>query len=641
MNDFSTNRIGSPSGSCAALALVLVTLACASASAQVVPRPQQRTSSASSAAPSVDEALEVRRVHVADDSLRPQVSVLLEALERLGVGDATFGDAASPLRFEPGKLPGGSTYRIDTESSGVIVVTAATTEGAAHAVATLLQLVTVTRGSARWPTLEIVDGPDHPYRSFMVDMGRNPHSPETLRRVVDMMFFYKANYLHLHLTDDQLFSWPSKAYPKLGSARAGWTWQAFVDLESYSQARGVTIVPEIDVPGHSTILRREYPEVFGKTPTELATRPEAQKGIEVLLTEMASVFRATPYLHVGGDEAYGVREEAQRDFINRLNRHVKSLGKRTVVWEGPSLGQGRSAVDRDVLHMNWRTVNVLAQAMLDAGYDVVNASWDPHYVVDHYPRTMFTAVDVRRCYEWDVRRFAHINHDIATFAKPHRTKSARGILGFCMPWWEGREENLIPLCLPRLAALASAAWNRRGEDSYDAFVERQARALARLAQISDIRLPDLPVGDAAEQAGNVAYRAAVRVSAGGEQPHFGPDRLTNGITDRFDHFLGFPTKPSPLEIVIELAEVARVGRVVVHETAVGSSHEVYELAVSRDGKRYRKVGEATEGSRGDRSFVEHRFDSLPVRFLRIRTEGCHGLTFPSFSRLCEVQAYER
>lgn len=109
----------------------------------------------------------------------------------------------------------------------------------------------------------------------MIDMGRNPHTPETLRHVIDMMWFYKANFLHLHLTDDQLFSWPSKAFPKLYSGRAGWTMDDFIAIEAYSQARGVTIIPELDVPGHSTILRKEYPETFGETTADLATTQEA------------------------------------------------------------------------------------------------------------------------------------------------------------------------------------------------------------------------------------------------------------------------------------------------------------------------------------------------------------------------------
>ena len=111
------------------------------------------------------------------------------------------------------------------------------------------------------------------------------------------------------------------------------------------------------------------------------------------------------------------------------------------------MGQGDNKVAEDVLHLNWDTVHFPAQQMLDAGYTVINACWNPLYIVDHYPRTMFTAVPVQGCYDWDIRRFAHVNHGMPTFAKPHVTKTEEGILGYCMPWWEGREENVLALCV--------------------------------------------------------------------------------------------------------------------------------------------------------------------------------------------------
>ena len=571
-----------------------------------------------------------------------QVEAFVAALRKLGVAGARAtvdADSAAVIIFlRKNSLPDDG-YTISTEGDH-LTVHAATTAGAAHAAASLLQTVSVENGQAAWPRMRVRDHAQYPYRSFLVDMGRNPHSPEILRQVVDMMWFYKGNYLQLHLSDDQLCSWPSKAFPKIYSARAGWTLADFAALEAYSQARGVTLIPELEVPGHSAILRREYPEAFGETTTDLATKPEAQAAVETLIAELLDVFQATPYMHIGGDEAYGVPQEIQREFINRLNRFTKSLGRRVIVWEGPHLGKGKNKVSEDVIHINWRTVDFPAQEMLDAGYEVVNASWDPLYVVDHYPRTMFTAVDVERCYRFDSQRFAHINHEFSSFKKPHRTRSAKGILGFCMPYWEGRAENLMPLCLHRFAAVASAAWNRPGEDDFAGYQERQERCLKILEQISGITLPETPFAEPESQRGNVAYKARVVPSSGASQPHFSPARLTNGIPDRFDHFLGFPTQPEPLEIVIELARPARVGRIVVYETAVGESHELYDLLVSTDGKAFKQVGSSVQGSRGDTNHVEHRFPARELTHIKILTHGCHGLTFPSFSRLTEVMAFD-
>ncbi|GAB4137787.1 MAG: hypothetical protein Fur0037_03100 [Planctomycetota bacterium] len=356
---------------------------------------------------------------------------------------------------------------------------------------------------------------------------------------------------------------------------------------------------------------------------------------------MLDVFPHSPWIHVGKDEAYGVPEKMQRNLINHLDRFLRARGRTTVVWEGPRLGSGANKVHEDVLHLCWRSLDFPAQEMLDAGYRIVNAAWDPLYVVDHYPRTMFTAVDLRRCYDWDPRRFAHVDPGLPTFAHPHRTRTEEGILGFCMCWWEGRQENLLALCAPRLPAVAAAAWNRRGESDLEGFLSRQERLLARLQRLSGFSLPATTFADEETQKANVAYRARVVPSSGAHSPPFGSERLTNGIEDRFDHFLGFPTTPDPLRIDIFLREPAEVVRIVVHERAIASSHEVYELFVSADGKTFERVGEAGKGTRGERSFVEHRFPARRVAVIRILTRGCHGMTFPSFSRLSEVQAFAK
>jgi len=585
-----------------------------------------------------------KKIVVGAEQLLPQAQAFADGLCRLGVDQPEVLDLpgrrdAGSVSFELRKLPGGLTYRISARDLRIRVEAEEST-GAAQAAASLLQLARIDDSGVSWPVTKISDRPDCSYRSFMVDMGRNPHSPEALRDVVDMCWFYKVNYLQLHLADDQLCSWPSRAFPKLQSSNAGWHWEDFVKLEAYSQARGVTIIPELDVPAHSTLLRKNYPEVFGETPEELARNTEARKGIEQLLLEMTSVFQSTPFVHIGGDEAYGVAQILQRDLINHLNRFVKKLRKRTIVWEGPGLGQGGNKVDEDVIHVNWRTINFPARDMLKAGYEVVNASWDPLYVVDHYPRTMFTAVEVKRCYEWDRRVFAHVNPGIPTFAKPHRVESGKGILGFCMPWWEGREENLVPLCLPRLAAVSCAAWNRKGELDFASFQRRNELAMARFRKLTGIPATTVPKAAEVTPKGNLAFGRPVRVSIGSTQPPFGPERLTNGITDRFDHFLGYPTAPEPLEIVIELAAAAEISRIVVYETAVGQSYEEYRVEVSEDGKHFVQVGQAGKGTRDQCDHVVHEFPAQEAGHLRIVTRGCQDFVFSSFSRLTEVQVFE-
>ncbi|YCM42227.1 family 20 glycosylhydrolase [Verrucomicrobiaceae bacterium 227] len=534
----------------------------------------------------------------------------------------------------------------ELESAAGLTLKASTPTGMAHATATVLQLLE-KNDAGKWqlPKVHIKDQPDFSFRCFLVDMGRNPHSPGTLRRTVDMMWLAKANFLHLHLTDDQLFSFPSTAFPKLLSKNAGWTLDDWREMEAYSQARGVTIIPEFEVPGHSGILRRIYPEVFGKTATDLATLDSAFEGTTTILTEMMDVFKASPYIHVGGDEAYGVDEQLQRTLINKLNKFVKSKGRRTLVWEGPRPGKGKNKVDEDVIHMNWRSHEFPPAEMIKAGHTIINATWDPLYIVDHYPRTMFTAVSSRDFYNFNIKRFKHVNHQFPTYDNPQFLESTDQVLGFCLPWWEGREENIFPICRQRLNAVTARTWNDKGESSFESFLARDKK----LKTLLDTLRPwtgSAPTGGWADRmeepaAGNLAHGKPVSVSVGASQPLFHPQRLTNGATDRFDHFLGYPTVPKALEITIDLGAEQDISRVEVFEAAVGQSWEQYEIASSTDNKSFTAIGKTEKGTRGDKNSVTFKIDSRKARYLRIKTDGCQDLTFPSFSRLCEVMVFEK
>lgn len=591
----------------------------------------------------VSDLVTAKTIGFRTQALQPQVRAFVQALEKLGVKDIKRGKGgSSDVTFlQDNSLPRES-YVIKIEK-GKVWVRAADTVAAAYAASDLVRRAHIApEGTVNWEEGAWTEVPDFPYRSFLVDMGRNPHSPETLRQVVDMMWFYRGNYLQLHLTDDQLFSWPSKAYPELYSSRAGWTLEDFRALEEYSQARGVTIVPELEVPGHSSILRRKRPDVFGENPVDLATSPKAQKGAETLIAEMLEVFQSTPYMHIGADEVYGVSQEDQRKFINRLNQFIKKLGRRTVVWEGPAAGnleKGQTKVETDVIHMAWESKYYPMTDMVKAGYQIVNASWDPFYIVDHYPRNNFTGVPIDACYHADLRRMKNVDPGIKSFAQPQWAETTDSILGFCMPWWEGREQNLLPMCLKRYGAAATRAWDYDSTLAYEQYATREEQLLNRLELISGFMLPEMPTAPRDTTIANLAYGAKVTPSKAANQPYFVPGRLTNGITDRFDIFLGYPTKPEPLLIDIELLNQSEASRIRIYEISSGNGWEKYRLYVSRDGKAFEKVGESTQGKRGKKTFLEHRFPKTEIKVVRIETDGFEDFTFPSFSRLSEVQVF--
>ncbi len=398
---------------------------------------------------------------------------VLKSLRGIEVVFATDQESANVVIQQNDDMPAES-YQLEI-TDDQISITASNIKGVCHATATLLQLFGQFEKTV--PGMKIVDQPDCSYRNLMIDLGRNPHSIELLKETVDLLWFFKIDSLHLHLTDDQRFAFPSRAFPKLVTERGRISWDEFAELEVYAQERGVTLIPELEVPGHSTLLRRAYPDIFGKTPTELATSKTSREGIKKLLDEMIELFPSSPYVHIGGDEAYGVPVKLQRELINDLHAYLKSKGKKTIVWEGPGQGTGDNRVHPEVIHINWRTIDFPADQMLAAGHPVVNATWDPLYVVDHYPRNNFTMASPEYIFKTlDLQRFAHFNPGIKTFQKPIRVEPNKLLIGFCMPWWEGREVNYFPLIVPRAISLAEIAWRSSSSRDYADFNRRTRTA---------------------------------------------------------------------------------------------------------------------------------------------------------------------
>ena len=97
----------------------------------------------------------------------------------------------------------------------------------------------------------------------MIDLARMWHDVPTLKNVIDMAAFYKINYLQLHLSDDQSFTFPMEKFPKIATPDRPYSKQDFRDLVKYADDRGIIIIPELDVPGHSRQLVEIYPEIFG------------------------------------------------------------------------------------------------------------------------------------------------------------------------------------------------------------------------------------------------------------------------------------------------------------------------------------------------------------------------------------------
>lgn len=552
----------------------------------------------------------------------------------------TDGEGKATLSVKKSGQLAGEAYRLEV-TSDQIRIEASTIKGLAHASASLIQLI--GENSKTISQVRIADRPSVPWRNLMIDMGRNPHSVELLKEAIDFAWFYKLDSLQLHLTDDQRFAFPSTAFPKLWDGLI--TLDQFRELEAYAVVRGVTLVPELEVPGHSTKLRGLYPDVFGKSPTDLAESEEALAGIKTLIDEMLDVFPSTPYMHIGGDEAYGVPEEIQRDLINKLHAYLKSKGKQTIVWEGPRAGEGDNRVNKEVIHINWRTINYPADQMLADGHRVINAAWDPLYVVDHYPRTNFTMTSPQHIFEkLKLTRFKHVNPGIPTFAKPIEVEPSEQLIGYCMCWWEGREENFAAQVFPRLIPMADVAWNPGEQRNFKEFQSRSLKteSIRKAAFFAEQAAQDHGrKAESSADSNNLAFAKPVTSSATSGPP-FGTDLLTDGATENLGFYLGYPaTSEKPIAITIDLQSPKTVGRIVVHAYTISGSFEKYSVQVSEDGESYTEVGSRLEKPEKPQPTVEHTFEPRKVRYVRILSHGNRGYVFDSFSKILEVEAFEK
>ena len=217
-----------------------------------------------------------------------------------------------------------------TTKGGKAVIIAQSKQAENWGVSTLRQL---TDKDGYVPEVEIVDYPAFPIRGFMHDTGRNFREVAMLKKDIDLMSFYKLNVFHWHLTDNPAWRIESHAYPQLNDPKFHtkgrdegkfYTYDQIRDVISYAKERGVMIIPEIDMPGHSAYFNRTFG--FG-----MATA-EGMKILEVCLKEFFKEIpkEDCPYLHIGSDE---VRVNDPKGFMAFCEKIVKDHGRIAMAWD--------------------------------------------------------------------------------------------------------------------------------------------------------------------------------------------------------------------------------------------------------------------------------------------------------------------
>jgi hexosaminidase len=289
-----------------------------------------------------------------------------------------------------------------------------------HGLQTFLQLVDVSPGGFAAPAVTIHDQPRFPWRGLMIDSARHFIPLEVIRRNIDGMEAVKMNVFHWHLSENQGFRVESKRFPKLhelGSDALYYTQDEIRDLIAYARDRGIRVVPEFDMPGHSTAWFVGHPELAsGKGPYEIErkwgvfdpamdpTNEKVYKFLDDLIGELAKIF-PDHYFHIGGDEvngkewaanpkiqafmkAHGIKnnEELQAYFSGRVQKLVTKHGKTVVGWDEVLV----AGVPKDIVIQSWRGQASLAQAakqgyrgILSNGY-YLDLGWSAarHYAVD-------------------------------------------------------------------------------------------------------------------------------------------------------------------------------------------------------------------------------------------------------------------
>ena len=418
------------------------------------------------------------------------------------------------------------SYRLRSNAEGVHL-SAATDIGLLHGLQTLQQLLFLHDGL---PDCEIEDQPRFPWRGLLLDVARHYLSLDTLQRTLDCMAAAKLNVLHLHLTDDQGFRFHSEAYPRLASKQA-YSAAELRALVAYADARGIRIVPELDMPGHVTSWLLAYPEWGTQAALETdrfgvhtaCLNPIDEQvfaAIEQLITELASIF-PDRYLHIGGDEvhpawwqgsseiqahmqAHGLADVAavQAQFNARLHAILERSGRRMLVWD-EALHPQLAAQATTVTVQNWRGATTRDRALAAGHPCVVSAGYylDLHYPAHwHYrydPEADQASLLALEDELLGLPAFAHVaegmrwTHQWRDGAL-HDVPAAESVLGgeACM-WGELVDDGTLDTRLwSRLPAIAERFWSAPTVTDLDAMYERLAHFTEYLERSATNRLSD-------------------------------------------------------------------------------------------------------------------------------------------------------
>lgn len=345
------------------------------------------------------------------------------------------GDVALALGDCDTRL-GREGYRLSLQD-GDVSIRAREAAGAFYATRTLLQLMAQGQSIAAG---EALDWPRYPERGLMVDLGRKHFTMEWLRAHLRELAWLKMNYLHLHLSDDLGFRIESESHPEIVS-EPHLSKQDVRELIELAARHHITVVPEIDMPGHMEAILAPHPDyqlanVLGQRAADRldVTNPDALRLVQDLLEEFLPFFPG-PYWHLGADEVmppaeyalhpnlreyaraqYGENANAKdaiQGFVNWVDAIVRAHGKTARMWHDDMDGGRAVTINPDIVVEWWTNFSPLSdltpptpQRLLDGGHTIMNAGWFPTYYAALFPDPLFLRPDPKTAYEsWSVDQF--------------------------------------------------------------------------------------------------------------------------------------------------------------------------------------------------------------------------------------------
>ncbi|NIJ49638.1 hexosaminidase [Rhizomicrobium electricum] len=436
----------------------------------------------------------------------------------------TLSQAASgpAIVFRRTVAPAGEGYRLTVTPSN-ITIEAARDAGFLYGAATLFQLATQQAGATGEidiPAVTIDDAPRFAWRGLMLDSVRHFQPPAAVKTLLDAMAWHKLNVLHWHLADDQGWRIEIKRYPRLTQVGAyrfnsregrygGYYTQAEIrDIVAYAKARNITVVPEIEMPGHALAAIAAYPRLgsvkrvskgpsgdWGVFPYLYNVNDTTFAFLENVLSEVMALF-PSPYIHIGGDEApkdqWDASPEVQKRmralgisdtkalqgyFTDRIGKFLLAHGRRPIGWD--EIIEGHPSPDAAV--MSWRTVESASEAA-NLGHDVV-LSPAPTYYLDY--------CQAQRLGEPTCRGPEIPLREVYAFDPAPKGALEKHLIGVQANAWTEHmptPQAMFRAVFPRAAALAETGWST--EHDWNRFVGALPAQFDRYAAFD---LPYAPV----------------------------------------------------------------------------------------------------------------------------------------------------